>query len=163
MDVFFAPNQAGALSLLFPFTRRHYGGDDPGGRPAPLRTSRFREAGVTCRVARPWPRPGTIGLCLEAAIPMKVRNRIIFACCRARAGRLHLQLFRACQHELLRCQKRHPYPWYHKGLGAKAIIDWYIFLDKKGEKVLIWVCTTLLAMYGFNSFISQCYHQTPGP
>jgi len=27
---FFAPNWAGALSLLFPFTRRHSGGDDPG-------------------------------------------------------------------------------------------------------------------------------------
>ena len=61
---FFAPNWAGALSLLFP--------DDPGGRLPPLKLYRFKDVGITFKAARPWPRPGTIGICLEPRIPMKV-------------------------------------------------------------------------------------------
>ena len=85
--LFFAPNWEGALSLLFPH--------DPGGRLLPPQLYRFEEVGVTFKAARPWPRPGTLRLCLELHIPMKVRNRIIFTCCRARAGRFYLQHMRA--------------------------------------------------------------------
>ena len=42
---FFAPNWAGALSLLFP--------DDPGGRLLPPKLYRFKEVGVTYKAARP--------------------------------------------------------------------------------------------------------------
>jgi len=42
---FFAPNWAGAMSLLFP--------DDPGGRPSPAQTSISGEVDVTLRAARP--------------------------------------------------------------------------------------------------------------
>jgi hypothetical protein len=44
---FFAPNWAGALSLLFP--------DDPGGRLLPHKRYRFKEVGVTSKAARPPP------------------------------------------------------------------------------------------------------------
>jgi hypothetical protein len=44
---FFAPNWAGALSLLFP--------DDPGGRLLPPEHYRFKEVGVTFKAARPPP------------------------------------------------------------------------------------------------------------
>jgi hypothetical protein len=44
---FFAPNWAGALSLLFP--------DDPGGRLLPLKRYRFKDVGVTFKAARPPP------------------------------------------------------------------------------------------------------------
>jgi len=44
---FFAPNWAGALSLLFP--------DDPGGRLLPPQLYRFKDVGVTFKVARPPP------------------------------------------------------------------------------------------------------------
>jgi len=42
---FFAPNWAGAMSLLFP--------DDPGGRPSPAQTSISGEVDVTLKAARP--------------------------------------------------------------------------------------------------------------
>ena len=42
---FFAPNWAGALSLLFP--------DDPGGRLPPLKLYRFKDVGITFKAARP--------------------------------------------------------------------------------------------------------------
>jgi hypothetical protein len=42
---FFAPNWAGALSLLFP--------DNPGGRLLPPKLYRFRQAGVFYKAARP--------------------------------------------------------------------------------------------------------------
>ena len=42
---FFAPNWAGALSLLFP--------DDQGGRLLPAKRYRFKEEGITCKAARP--------------------------------------------------------------------------------------------------------------
>ena len=51
MDIFFAPNWAGALSLLFP--------DDPGGRLLPAKRYRFKEVGVTFKAARP-PLSGTL-------------------------------------------------------------------------------------------------------
>jgi len=42
---FFAPNRAGALSLLFP--------DDPGGRLLPRKLYIFKEEGITFKAARP--------------------------------------------------------------------------------------------------------------
>jgi hypothetical protein len=42
---FFAPNWAGALSLLFP--------DDLGGRLLPPKLYRFKDVGVTFKAARP--------------------------------------------------------------------------------------------------------------
>jgi len=42
---FFAPNWAGASSLLFP--------DDPGGRLLPPKLYRFKEVGITFKAARP--------------------------------------------------------------------------------------------------------------
>ena len=123
---------AGALSLLFP--------DDPGSevrgtpergcrRLPPPQPSRSGEVGITLQAARPWPRPGTIALCLEPRVPMKLRNRIIFPCRRARAGRLYLQLYPPggiSEHNSMGffgVKKRHPYPWYQSSFGAKAIIQ----------------------------------------
>ena len=42
---FFAPNLAGAMSMLFP--------DDPGGRLPLLKHYRFKDVGVTFKAARP--------------------------------------------------------------------------------------------------------------